>query len=52
MYNSNPVQSASVRVDLKRLALFLSGEQLQPKRAIANIVDREVRGQHLQQPLH
>jgi hypothetical protein len=35
-------QSASVRVDLKRLTLFLSGEHQQPKRAIANIVDREV----------
>lgn len=36
------LQEASVRVDLKRLSLFLAGETLQPKRAIANIVDREV----------
>ena len=27
---------------MKRLSLFLAGETLQPKRAIANIVDREV----------
>ena len=38
----DPLQEASVRVDLKRLSLFLAGETLQPKRAIANIVDREV----------
>jgi len=36
------IQAASVRVDLKRLALFLGGEQQHPKRAIANIVDKEV----------
>jgi len=39
---TDPDFSASVRVDLKRLGLFLSGEQLQPKRAIANIVEGEV----------
>ena len=38
----DPLQEASVRIDLKRLSLFLAGETLQPKRAIANIVDREV----------
>merc|ERR1712179_156402 len=38
----DPDFSASVRVDLKRLGLFLLGEQLQPKRAIANIVQGEV----------
>jgi len=39
---TDPEYSASVRVDLKRLGLFLAGEQLQPKRAIANIVEGEV----------
>jgi len=39
---TDPNYLASVRVDLKRLSLFLAGEQLQPKRAIANIVDKEV----------
>eukprot|EP00090_Calanus_glacialis_P003869 TRINITY_DN12902_c0_g1_i2.p1 TRINITY_DN12902_c0_g1~~TRINITY_DN12902_c0_g1_i2.p1 ORF type:complete len:287 (-),score=101.19 TRINITY_DN12902_c0_g1_i2:138-998(-) len=39
---TDPDFSASVRVDLKRLGLFLAGEQLQPKRAIANIVENEV----------
>jgi len=34
--------SASVRVDLKRFNMFLSGEQLLPKRSIANVVDNEV----------
>ena len=34
--------SASVRVDLKRFSIFLVGEQLQPKRVIANIVEREM----------
>jgi len=38
----DPDFTASVRVDLKRLGMFLSGEQLQPKRAIANIVEGEV----------
>ena len=33
---------ASVRVDLKRLNMFLVGEELQPKRVIANIVEREM----------
>ena len=33
--------AASVRVDIKRLHQFLAGEQLQPKRAIANIVDQQ-----------
>jgi len=36
------LDSASVRVDLRRFSLFLSGEQSQPKRAIANIVDNEM----------
>lgn len=39
---TDPDFSASVRVDLKRLGMFLAGEQLQPKRAIANIVENEV----------
>jgi len=39
---TDPNHSASVRVDLKRLSQFLAGEQLQPKRAIANIVESEV----------
>ena len=34
--------TAAVRVDLRRFGLFLSGEQSQPKRAIANIVDSEM----------
>jgi len=34
--------SASVRVDLKRLNIFLAGDQLQPKKVIANIVEREM----------
>jgi len=34
--------SASVRVDLKRFNIFLVGEQLQPRRVIANIVEREM----------
>jgi len=38
----DPLQEASVRIDLRRLSLFLAGESSQPKRAIANIVDREV----------
>jgi len=38
----DPTHSASVRVDLKRFAVFLAGEQLHPKRAIANIVQGEV----------
>jgi len=33
--------AASVRVDIRRLYQFLAGEQLQPKRAIANIVDQQ-----------
>ena len=33
--------SAAVRVDLRRLGLFLSGDQSPPKRAIANIVDSD-----------
>jgi len=40
--DTQALQAAAVRVDLRRLALFLGGEVLQPKRAIANIVDREV----------
>jgi len=33
---------ASVRVDLRRFNMFLLGEELQPKRVIANIVEREM----------
>jgi len=40
--NVDPEFSASVRVDLKRISLFLAGEQLQPKKAIANIVDSDM----------
>jgi len=39
---TDPDYSASVRVDLKRFNMFLSGEQLLPKRSIANIVDQEI----------
>jgi len=39
---TDPEFSASVRVELKRLGLFLSGDLLQPKRAIANIVEGDV----------
>jgi len=38
----DPNFTASVRVDLKRLSSYLSGEQLQPKRAIANIVEGDM----------
>jgi len=34
--------SAGVRVDLRRFSLFLTGEQVQPKRAIVNIVEKEM----------
>ena len=36
------MDSASVKVDLKRFNIFLVGDQLQPKRVIANLVDREM----------
>jgi len=39
---NDPDFSASVRVDLKRFNMFLSGEQLMPKRSIANVVDGEI----------
>lgn len=38
----DPDATVSVRVELRRFSMFLSGEQLLPKRSIANVVDQDI----------